>query len=652
MSARVSPAKFNSAISSAAWLVVALAAAAIADPALAAKKHSASTDDNTTAERLVAESADVRVEGDVTRSLTLLREAVDAAPDYRPARGMLGQLRVGNEWLAVEEAQRRAAADPQQANYAELRQQYGETPGGQLALARWCRKNNLSDEARFHWASVLSIDPTNEEALKVNDLRWVNGRLVTRDNIATAKEEFRKLKKALKAWEPKIAKWRREMSGKDAGAREAALEEIRSSTEVTVIPALEEITLSGDAVDKKQADTRQAISEAFIQALAKIPDQAATESLARHAVFSPFGNSCAAAIEQLKQRPAHDFVPMLLAALAMPLESSFSVRTTPDGSVHYAHSLYREGQDSDWSMDARLSAVQNDLGGRHYTYDVTSKTVEVGPRNGGTLRETAKKDLVTSAYQNRYAHAANSTEIKVAQANLRTDWLNDRITNVLTSVTGQKLETPKHWWDWWTDYNEYYVSDERPVDQHYYSKTDNYNYGYPTYDVRYPPPPPPPPPRPGGYRRSCFAHGTPIWTKTGQRPIETLQLGDLVLSQNIDTGELTYKPIIGRTVRPPSPILKLSFGKEKLLATKGHPLWVEGIGWRMAKELEDGAIVHAVTGAVRMTGIESVGEDKAYNLVVADYSTYFVGESGILVHDNTPRKPTRAIVPGVVVATK
>jgi hypothetical protein len=98
--------------------------------------------------------------------------------------------------------------------------------------------------------------------------------------------------------------------------------------------------------------------------------------------------------------------------------------------------------------------------------------------------------------------------------------------------------------------------------------------------------------------------------------------------------------------------LKLSFGEEKLLMTKGHPLWVAGVGWRMAKELEDGAIVHAVTGAVRATGVESAGEDKAYNLVVADNSTYFVGESGILVHDNTPRKPTRAIVPGIVVATK
>ena len=36
----------------------------------------------------------------------------------------------------------------------------------------------------------------------------------------------------------------------------------------------------------------------------------------------------------------------------------------------------------------------------------------------------------------------------------------------------------------------------------------------------------------------------------------------------------------------------------------------------------------------------------AYNLIVADFSTYFVAERGLLVHDNTPRKPTAALLPG------
>jgi hypothetical protein len=67
----------------------------------------------------------------------------------------------------------------------------------------------------------------------------------------------------------------------------------------------------------------------------------------------------------------------------------------------------------------------------------------------------------------------------------------------------------------------------------------------------------------------------------------------------------------------------------------------------MAKELEEGAILHGVTGAPRVQSVEKSGQEEAYNLVVAEFNTYFVGESGVLVHDNTPRTPTRATVPGL-----
>ena len=46
--------------------------------------------------------------------------------------------------------------------------------------------------------------------------------------------------------------------------------------------------------------------------------------------------------------------------------------------------------------------------------------------------------------------------------------------------------------------------------------------------------------------------------------------------------------------------------------------------------------------------VEPEGEDKAYDLVVDDFNTYFVGQQGLLVHDNAFRRPTRAIVPGLV----
>ncbi|HEY3391930.1 MAG TPA: polymorphic toxin-type HINT domain-containing protein, partial [Lacipirellulaceae bacterium] len=195
-------------------------------------------------------------------------------------------------------------------------------------------------------------------------------------------------------------------------------------------------------------------------------------------------------------------------------------------------------------------------------------------------------------------------------------------------VSGKDLGSePRDWWNWWSEHNEYDLSQERPV----YESSET------SYELL-----------PSPQRCECFAAGTPVWTKTGQQPIETLEIGDLVLAQNVDTGELAYKPVLVRTIRPPSPILKISFGGEELRATRGHPFWVSGVGWRMAKEVASGAVLHCVTCAPRIEAIEPAGEARAYNLVVADFNTYFVGDSGILVHDNTRRKPTRATLPGLV----
>jgi hypothetical protein len=197
---------------------------------------------------------------------------------------------------------------------------------------------------------------------------------------------------------------------------------------------------------------------------------------------------------------------------------------------------------------------------------------------------------------------------------------------VLEKTTDQHLgDDPRAWWNWWQNENDYYESPKQDLYQDYHYTVSHYSFSF-----------------------SCFAKGTPVWTKSGQRAIESLAPGDLVLSQNVDTGELCYKPVLVRTVRPPTSILKITCDGEVLNTTKGHPFWVAGIGWRMAKELGDGAVLSGLHGASKVRSIESAGEAEAYNLVVAEFNTYFVGDSGILVHDNTPRRPTQAVLPGIL----
>ena len=69
----------------------------------------------------------------------------------------------------------------------------------------------------------------------------------------------------------------------------------------------------------------------------------------------------------------------------------------------------------------------------------------------------------------------------------------------------------------------------------------------------------------------------------------------------------------------------------------------------MVKDLNEGDLLHGLTGAVRIDKIACLPDpQRAYNLVVDGFNTYFVGQQGLLVHDNEFRKPTRAIVPGLV----
>jgi hypothetical protein len=601
------------------------AAAALLFTAAWAESASAAANDaeKAQAQRQIAGAAEAEIGGDTVRRLALLQDALRHDPDNSTARWQLGQIQRGGNWITVEEAQRRAAADPIQAEY-QLRRTTSD-PGfkSQRSLARWCSQSDLSSEAQFHWATVLLLDPNNNEALKATDTCWKNGQLVKRSEIKQQQIQARAAKEAAKYWQPIVAKWRRAVAGHDVPAHDAALNEIRHITRADAIPTLETVTLGRDAFDVQHAEECLQITLALLEALEKMPTETATESLVRHAVFSPGKKAHKSAIEKLKQRPLNDFVPALVGNLMMPLESSYQLKTDRDGSVHYSHSLYREGQDADWEYNSSQSVMRRPGSVVNVALKrrITAVNVLATARRAWQVPPTA----VTQA---AIASTVADIESRVWEVNQADEALNERIIPVLAETTDKNFLSAKQWWDWWRESNEYYVYDH-PVWQENYSQSN----GCCVVIVNC----------------SCFVQGTPVWTKTGLKPIETLSGGDLVLSQDVKSGELSYKPVIARTVRPASPILKISLDNEQLQTTKGHPFWVAGVGWRMAKELGDGARLHGVTGGSQIRSIEPASDAEAYNLVVADFNTYFVGETGVLVHDNTPRRPAQVLLPGIAV---
>lgn len=585
---------------------------------------------STTSERLVAEARQAEMKGDAAEQFARLREAVRAEPDNEQARWQLGEIKIGDEWMAVEDSQRKAAVDPVQVEYRELRRQANDKPAGQLTLARWCRNHGLEDEGRFHWANVLALQPNNREALRALESRWQDGKLVTDEEIDEAKGEAISSRQATRVWSSRVKAWQRVLAReRDSNPQTVALTEIRSVRDVAAIPAVEAVTLIADPDASPGSLGRQRMGRAFVTALDEMKEQPATESLVRHAVLAEAPSVRIAATVALGERPLHDFVPILLDGLTMPIESTYRVETSADGSVHYMHSLYREGSEKDWKHETTRAAFARQSNRRvaaQLLNDINRGAMGANVRSAGRGTSTA------GSFTAEFSREAAAAEKQVAAMNEAAKALNERIVPVLTSVTGKEFgNKPRAWWDWWTEENGYYQS-ERPVEE--------------TNDSTYAEYAPPELPTQGG-RCECFAAGTVVWTKLGQQPIETLNMGDMVLAQDVDTGELAYKPVLGRTIRPPGPLLRFTIGRESLVSTAGHPFWVPGAGWRMAKELEGGAMLHGVTGSTRVEAIRDTNQAPTYNLIVADFNTYFVGESGLLVHDNTPRKPSKSTAPAL-----
>jgi hypothetical protein len=142
-----------------------------------------------------------------------------------------------------------------------------------------------------------------------------------------------------------------------------------------------------------------------------------------------------------------------------------------------------------------------------------------------------------------------------------------------------------------------------------------------------------------------------VWTSAGTVPIEDIRIGDLVLSQNPETGELAFKPVLQTSVRPSEQLVRIaviSRQEEFLEGSGGHPLWVSGDAWVLLRQIQSGAILHGIDGPAQVSFAEEGSVAETHNLVVDDFHTYVVGEAKVLCHDNTPRQPTSALVPGLL----
>ena len=181
---------------------------------------------------------------------------------------------------------------------------------------------------------------------------------------------------------------------------------------------------------------------------------------------------------------------------------------------------------------------------------------------------------------------------------------------------------------------------------------------------------------------ACFVAGTKVLTDEGLKNIEDIQAGDYVYSTDEETGESGYKEVVNTFAKDTEVLTHVAYELEdesysysqsehkesyidkenihcndrgedgynnrgnseqqesttkyssEIITTMNHRFWCEG-EWKSAGTLEEGDILTLADGSEAIVTEVTFEETHTtvYNMEVADYHTYYVGEDSVWVHN-------------------
>src|SRR5262249_32188570 len=346
------------------------------------------------------------------------------------------------------------------------------------------------------------------------------------------------------------------------------------------------------------------------EVLRRIEGADATLVLAKLGVFSSQPEVRSSAAAALKGRRQEDFVPSLISLLATPAQ----------GEWRFFHDAFRNLMFYTYVVtvekENHIEVLQSQLVQQEV---VVQPAARGAPPWGWSLNTDALRELRDRlASRERWSEATNE---RIAE-------LNQRVIAVLANVSGNApSDDARAWRQWWSEQSDVQSPETKPVTVSRVTES----VGNPYQEAR----------------AECFAAGTPVWTELRLSAIEQVKIGDRVLSKDVETGELTYKPVVQTTVRQPKELTTLRFGDETIVWTAGHRFWSSGSGWVKARDLEPQMLLHTVTGNTLVWSAKKGSTAETYNLVVSDFHTYFVGKTGVLSQDVLIPKGTNSVVPGL-----
>lgn len=132
---------------------------------------------------------------------------------------------------------------------------------------------------------------------------------------------------------------------------------------------------------------------------------------------------------------------------------------------------------------------------------------------------------------------------------------------------------------------------------------------------------------PQGDTAWCIAAGVPVATARGLVPVESVAVGDTVMTR------AGFKTVTATRSAGVKFVLRIVAEFGEVRCTADHRVWVEGRGWVFAGSIRPGDIVTTMSAArrARVLFVEPDGSSPTYDLTVDGAHEFFAG--GILVHN-------------------
>lgn len=569
------------------------------------------------AARDVTSALQAEVDGDfLTRQLLLNQASQSELPASHWHRGEIQNAQ--GQWERIDDNVQKYSKTDLLEKYESLRSRTADAVGPQISLAQWCAKNGLVPQAIAHLHRVLNFDPDNSVARRALGYQEIaNGEWISPREILAIAQRTEATQKSIEKYGKQFSEIIKRFSSTRPELRSKAEQELMSIDEPDAVAAAEAFF----------ADAPDPISLKAIEWFSSIDDVEPSQVLTRYALFHGSEKVRAAAEKALSNRPLHDFVPDVLNMLTSPVSSAVVPAFDRSGRL----TGYRQAFAQETFSRNQFVVVDN---------LVNRETVRT---NNLILQNQINNRLIAVQLEqlaNEQLNVEATTEAQVRTAtmtagNLQIVQRNHRIAKFLGNVANEEFDgEPRQMWRWWDDYNQTRYQDYKPER---YQRT-----ALVRTTVQYAPP----------VSCECFAAGTLVTTSRGEKPIDRIVVGDLVLSKDTQTGELSWKPVIRTTIRPPEETVVMSTGEETFRCTGGHLFWVSGKGWMAANKLKSGEILHGAEEPLVVTSVKPSAKVNTFNLEVLDNATYFVGKGKVLTHDVTPRAGDHQTVPGLQFASR